>query len=797
MKTHQDRTRRVSVVGKLALSLFLALVLLSGSTTVWASHNGPVFFVDDDNPVGDDMDGDYHFHSIQAIFDTLNDPKAFPKIGENDRILVDPGTYVGNITISVKGVVLESTEGRDLTKFEGSITISAKDVKVIGFDLDATGQDSGFVVRSNNALLQGNKAHNAKAAGIVVEDSSDEVQLLDNEVFNNGTEGIHVQGNSDNGLIQNNQIRSNGAIGVFVSESSDRITVSDNDVSLNQSEGIKVQGSDGAEVSANRVKNNALDGVRFEDANDGTIANNQVNSSGGFGISVVDSDNNSVNDNTTGSNDGGGIAVRGSQLSAQRNEVLNNTITDNIRAGSAGVLLEGDASSNKVQANTISSNSFGVRLKSTSMGGAPGNNLVEKNDILDSPEDGIEVSGSAGRNRFVGNTLSGNNKAGVHLNNAEGNDEVLNNKINNNGHQGVLAEGSPRNTIAHNEIKDNGREGVALADASNNNVLDNAIDHNRKDGIALSGASDNNDIEDNQILNNRQNGVNASGANNLDLRHNVIQGNVARGVSFDGVSGADVANNEISSSNTGGVWINASGNLDIEQNNIHDNVQFGLNASDTTELKADRNWWGSGRGPAGAFEGQGNAVLGVDVPTQVFPWLTAPYQLLRLGSTAGRIIDDFGFGDPASFLAMDKSDADVDFFKVNAEENGLIITSKFENFSDLASSKGTEAATCPSPFCVGQLQGAIKALSVLVSGLNSGTTLINVKYNESELNGATPETLRLYYWDPTCDAGCSISGGRWVQLPGQSRSNVNIVEGEISVDILKQGRIIALAPGGN
>ncbi|MFQ6117582.1 MAG: hypothetical protein ACE5LQ_04875, partial [Candidatus Bipolaricaulia bacterium] len=84
--------------------------------------------MDDDNPPEDDTDGDYHFHSIAAIFAE----GAFPKIRENDTIIVDPGTYEGNITIGVKGVTLKASQGRELTKFLGSITITAKDVQVIG-----------------------------------------------------------------------------------------------------------------------------------------------------------------------------------------------------------------------------------------------------------------------------------------------------------------------------------------------------------------------------------------------------------------------------------------------------------------------------------------------------------------------------------------------------------------------------------------------------------------------------------------------------------------------------------------
>lgn len=762
------------MVGKLGFSLILAFLLLGSSfaVTAWASHDGPIFYVDDDNPESDDFDGDYHFNSLAAVFDSSN--SAFPSVGENDLIIVDPGTYNGSITISVKGVILKAPEGRDLTKFVGQITITAKDVQVIGLDVDATGQSAAFVVQNDNVMLEGNKAHNSSEAGILVEAGSDNVTLKGNEVFNNGTEGILVRSDSDSAVIENNQARSNGAIGIFVSGSSDRVSVSNNGVSLNQSEGIKVQDSDLAEVRGNSVTNNALDGIRFEDANDGNVLENSVSSSGGYGISLVDSDNNSVRQNELASNDGGGIALRGSQASSKRNIVEGNTITGNIRAGSEGLLLEGDVSSNVILGNTIANNSFGIRFKSTSMGGAPSNNVIDGNDIKDSPEDGIELSGSAGRNQIRKNTLSGNNKAGIRANNENGNDQFENNEIFNNGQQGIIIDASARNTVAHNEIRDNGRAGIALVNgASNNNVIANIVSRNRSDGIAISGGSNSNDLEDNTVSGNRQNGVLLENVNKLDVRGNTIKDNVAHGIEIVSSSDVDVENNQINGNNTGGIFVSASATLDIEQNDILDNTQFGLSATpDTFDLKADRNWWGAARGPAGVFEGTGNAALGV-VVADVFPWLTAPFAHLRLGSTAGEIIDDFGFDDPASFLAQDKADIDVNFFKVDPEEDGMIIVSKFET---------------DRPEALSSLNGALKAISVLVSGLRSGTTLIDVKYKDSELPpGVNKDTLRLFYYD----------GSRWVQLDGRSRSNVNIVEGELPVAVLRDGVILAIAPGGN
>lgn len=786
------------MVGKVTLS-FLVAILLFASPSVWASQNGPVFFVDDDNSPSDDCDGDFHFHSIAAVFATLNNPNAFPKLDENDTIVVDPGNYSTSVTyaagecqdinatsidISKKGVVLEAPEGRDLTKFAGQIIISAKEVRVIGLDVDATGQSSAFLVLNDNVLLDANKAHNASEAGIVVDEGSDNVTVTNNEVFNNGTDGVFVRGDSDGTTISTNQIRSNGAIGVLVYGASDRAVVQDNKISLNQSEGVKVQDSDFAEVENNDVTNNALDGIRFEDANDGVINNNTISSSGGYGIALVDSDSNEVSANSTTNNDGGGVALRGSEHSSKRNLILQNTITDNIRAGSEGVLLEGDVTSNTIQGNTINNNSFGVRFKTPSSGSSPSNNTIDNNTIQDSPEDGIEILGSEGRNTIKANTLSGNNKAGIRVVNFSGNDEFKNNKIFNNGHQGILIDGSPRNTVQANEITNNGREGIALTNgAVNNNVLDNIVKDNRSQGIAATAGANGNDIETNTVSGNRQNGIMLDGVEKVDVRGNTVERNVARGLAIENSNGIDVEHNKVTRNNTGGVWIRSSVELDIEQNNIFDNTEFGLAVDQewpapavmSENLKADRNWWGASRGPAGVYEGNGNAVLGVHVE-HIFPWLTAKFEYLTLGTTSGEIFDDFGAGNQSEFVAMDKADIDISFFNIDAEEDGIVIVSKF----DLA-------VDSEKPAELEQLPGAIKAISLLVSGLNSGDTVLSVQFTDEELNGVNKDILALHYWD----------GSNWVQLNSRSFANINLVEGELSVETLRNGVVLAVAPGGN
>lgn len=782
------------MVGKVTLS-FLIAILLFASPSVWASQNGPVFFVDDDNPPSDDCDGDFHFHSIAAVFATLSNPNVFPKLDENDTVVVDPGNYstavtyaagecqdiVGSaIEISKKGVILKAPEGRDLTKFAGQIIITAKEVKVIGLDVDATDQTSAFLVLNDNVLLDANKAHNASEAGIVVDAGSDNVSITNNEVFNNGTDGVHVRGDSDDATVDGNQLRSNGAIGVFVSGASDRATVSNNQISLNQSEGVKVQDSDFADVMDNEVTNNALDGIRFEDANDGMIADNVISSSGGYGVALVDSDSNEVNGNSTTNNDGGGVALRGSEHASKRNLILENTITDNIRAGSEGILLEGDVTSNVIQGNDISNNSFGIRFKTPSSGASPSNNTIDNNNISGSPEDGIEVLGSEGRNTIKSNTLTGNNKAGIRVVNNSGNDEFKNNKIFNNGHQGILIDGSPRNTVEANEVTNNGRQGIALANgASNNNVMNNMVKDNRSDGITAADGANGNDIEGNEVSGNRQNGILLDSVDKVDVRSNTVERNVARGLSIENSTAIDVEHNTITRNNTGGVWIRSSVELDIEQNDIFDNSEFGLAVDQewpapetmSDNLKADRNWWGASRGPAGVYEGNGNAVLGVHVE-HVFPWLTAPFDYLTLGTTSGEIFDDFGAGNQSEFVAMDKADIDVSFFNVDSEEDGMVIVSKYQD---------------EKPEALEQLPGAIKAISLLVSGLNSGDTVLSVTYTDEELGGANKDTLALYYWD----------GSSWTQLNGRSFSSVNMVEGELSVEALRDGVILAVAPGGN
>mgnify|MGYP000131450759 CR=1 FL=1 len=776
------------------ISLFVllaALLALAPAPTLLAHHGGPIVFVDAKNPPSADKVCDFHFHSIKAAL--TNCPQELP---DNATILVDPGIYnEGQLTISVKGLRLQSSGGAERTKILGSIDIQAKGVLLQGFDINANGFDDAVVVENIQVHLVGNKLHDAKHEGILVEGSSDDVLISGNEPFNNGRIGIRVLGNSRNAQIEKNKVRSNGTSGISIEENSDGFLITDNTISLNQGEGISISGSDNGQIAKNQLTGNGLEGIELQVANGNTIVDNTVSSSSLYGISLVASDNNEVRGNQVSSNGAGGIALREGDQAAQRNTVESNQILGNIKAGASGVLLEGDVTGSIVLNNTLSNNSFGIRFTQSTAKHSPSNNTLVSNEISDSDQDGISVEASAGQNVFRSNKINSNNGVGLYISAGQGNDEVAGNSLESNGDQGILIEGSPRNTVHDNTLTANGGQGIALmsgADATS--VIKNTITSGEQEGVFLSGVNDV-VVLGNTIQNNQQDAIFGQKVGTLRLEDNTLSGNLERGIALSTCSvRVDIDTNTVSGNAEGGIALNDCNVVDLQNNDITDNVIFGLSTSgQVDQIQAQRNWWGDPRGPAGVFEGAGNAVLGLTTE-QVLPWLTAGHNQLIESSVTGFMLRDFGLGK-VELDAMDRADLRVELFNLSKEDRGAAVLGKYQQgqprvLSECQSRQPPDLVACNAapPNLLAGLTGVVKTVSVLTSGFAAGDALIEVGYDDAELaDGVKKANLALFYYNP--------DKGSWDRLTGQSQTKINLVNGQISVKQLRAGAIIALATG--
>ncbi len=780
--------------GVLLGGLLWALGNLLGAPAVQADHGGPIVFVDIKNPPEADEDCDAHFRTLRAALENC----ALP---EHAIVIVDPGVYdEGRLVVSVKGLVVQSSGGAQRTKINGCFVLEAKQVELRGFDVNAKDQqdcENAVTIANREVIVTDNIIREAAAHGIEVAEASDNVTLTRNQLFNNGGIGIRVLGESQGLQIARNRVQSNGASGIVLEGNADRFTISENEVRLNLGTGVLVLGADGGQITNNTIASNGLEGLKLDKANNNVIVNNEIVSNGLFGVALVGSDNNEVRSNALTGNRAGGVALRGNAVPAQRNTVESNTISESTQSGASGILLEGDVTGSIILKNTIVRNSIGVRLtRSDVTEGEPSNNTLDSNEIRENDADGIRIEASFGLNFFRSNRIAANNGIGVHVRGGMGNDTFAENIIEDNGDDGIRVVDSPRNTLEGNEITGNGggdnsgglTDGgaIVLLRADSTVVRRNLLHDGEANGLLIL-ESKNVKVMENTVERHQQDGLKGQQLEGLFVEGNLFRANRERGLAIRGCRRPDFQGNVVTQNGLGGIFLADCEGANLQRNDITENLRFGLWAENVPDLSARRNWWGDPKGPAGVYEGSGNAVvlIGVrggnsfpleqdEVVRILLPWLTDRVGQLHERSVRGFVLADFGPGK-VELDAMDRTDVRISLFRVGKEARGIAIVAKYAT-----ALPAEDSIYRPAP-----LANALKTIGVLINGFGTGTALLEVTYADEELpEGVIKEALRLFYWD----------GSAWVPLPGKSLQGVNLVEGEIDVSRLRAGAIIALAP---
>ena len=734
-----------------------------------------------------------NFKTLTAALQWARESRQKPR-SEFGVIIVAPCTYreslTGELAIDVKGLQWIARAGREKTKIIGSVEIIAKHVLFVGFDVDADGAEVALAIKEDFVAVSNNKFHNAAGAGVSITNGAEGVILLRNEIFNNGGEGVKIDEASANVRLEENKIRSNGSIGVYVGADSDRAVISRNEIIFNRGEGVFVTDNDGIEISTNELATNAMDGIKLEKANGAVILKNKISASGVYGITIQASDNTEVRENELVHNNAGGIAIKEGERSAKRNTVQGNTISNNARAGAAGILLAGDVSGNVFLKNSILNNSFGVKLVAQESGRAPSNNIFQENSIRGSHEDGIFIQESDGRNTFRSNELSGNNGHGVRVAEGARNDTFVNNVIKDNGKSGVFLERASRHTLRENQILLNGEAGVVLDGATGIILQLNQIRENEREGVRLANGSVNADLIANTVEANRWHGLSAQGVTSLDARQNTFLGNYGAGVFLTETTAVGFDHNRVLQNGQGGIDLGVgSSKIDLEFNDIVGNTQFGLRLAsglDETTIRADRNWWGDPNGPSGVFEGRGDSVIGIRLNRDctaegavissspcpiILPWLLAPTAELVENSITGWIFRKFGNGR-AEFDASTTASTRLRFYNVDVNADGVVIVARYRN---------------GFPQQRALLENPVKVVSVLASGVHSGVAQIEIEYTDAEIKGIDESKLCLLYFDR--------GAGGWKRLECFVKAQANLVTAEIPVSVLNTAPPIALATG--
>jgi parallel beta-helix repeat protein len=790
-----SHTRDLGVACRTALLITIS-ILGFALFTPWAlaSHGGPTTFVDANSPANEDNDCDFHFKTLAAALKPPSSQCHSPD--EYSTIIVRPGAYnEQKLEVKRNGLKIQSSDGMTATKINGCFEISGKDVELSGFDINAETCDHGIAVLNNNVRLLANKVHGAKINGIEVAAAGDESIIEGNEIVNNTNFGLHAVNGSHRLRIVNNRINSNGSHGVALDTDNDFFVIQGNEVNLNQQNGIWIRASDYGSISNNRLSANKLNGVALEEAHANQVNGNSITGSDRFGVSIAGGSSNEVQNNTLKTNAGGGLALIGNAFRAIGNRVLTNEIQGHNRPTASGIVLEGDVVGNLVGKNKLINNTVGIRFAPAASGNGAGSNRIEENEIQDSVQQGVLVQGSFGINVFRANKIIESNQEGLKILGGRGNEEITGNVIERNGSAGVYIENSNGNFIHGNQISRNSGHGVALKKTVNTTISENTVLNDEQHGVLLEEASQTT-IRENTIAGQQKDAIHGAGVSGVVISGNTLNLQDGRGVSLTDCTASpiDLEMNLVSRNSLGGVFLSNCKGADVQMNEIVDNLRFGLwveKVSGSQDIQARRNWWGDPKGPAGIFSGAGNAVIMMGVQggnsfmleedqilESVLPWLTDRLKEQLEDSVTGFLVRGAG-SDSLEINALGSADTHVMLSGTEQRDKGIAVVAKYEGALPTSNSHYAPLPPLPS---------VLKTVNVFTGGFSKGTAVVAVQYTDAELqaSGAAKENLRLFYFDPT--------NRRWVPMPGKSMENVNWVQGEIAVELLRQGIIIALAP---
>lgn len=738
---------------KLLLACWLVSLVLAAQAQ--ASHSGPPFYIDDDSPPEEDFDGDYHFHSIRAALE------QFPHPQEGDTLFIAPGVYEGDLLLQVEGLSLQATGPAEQTVVAGRIVVAAKRVTLANLTVDGTGRASGVSILDDKAVVKGFRVFGADVGVSLGEGAPVRDAVLEgNRLYHNGV-GLRGKDVSHSAMRGNTVEANRGSGGVL--EGVDHVTLSDNVWASNGEAGLSLENGRDVRLEREQALHNAGHGMALSDVQRAALDQVACSENGEVGVRFNDALDNAISGSRFERNGTAGAKLEGR---SQGNAIAGNQFRGHSDEAAAGLWLVGQAYDNQVRDNEWVENRVGIRF-SQAHGEAPASNQVEGNRIEGSSGEGIRIEASAGDNLFINNQLLGNNAHGAYV--AGKNDRWQDNRIQQSGGSALVLDGARNLVVKTNELSDNQGHGIELRTGAQNNVLlSNVVQGNDQSGISLEN-SPNNRVEDNTIQGNQRHGVAIAGSPDLRVSDNRIRRNGALGLWMNEANRVEVRGNVILENNLGGVGVEQSGAVDVEANAIVANLHVGLRAQQS-EVLARRNWWGDALGPAGLFEGRGNAVTGVELD-RVMPWLPAEPQRLELASVSAALLDSVGLGEVLEFDWSDRAQLTWQLSEVGRDG---------ERFSLAAvlMSRTREPVLEGAP----PLPGALALYGLQVSGFSGGSSQLTVSYPELPAD-VDPKALRLWWWE----------GERWVVLPGSARPALHQVSGEVETARLKPGWI-ALAP---
>ncbi len=414
----------------------------------------------------------------------------------------------------------------------------------------------GMRIRQVEGYLEGNEFSKNRWGARFLESK---LSLIDNLVQSNYELGISCFKSELD--MRGNQILGNQRVGIWVRSSP--VMLSDNQISGN-GEGIQLRDSTLSIIEGNQISNNGLAGLASQNSR------------------LI------ISDNRIRENQDGIRIKQGASVVRKANE-----IDANRRHGISGEECGAYIWDNLIHHNGEDGLSF--KKSSINVGG---------NDIHHQQQSGIDCQERSAAN-LQENIIEYNREAGVEIHQGDiiakeniirsnnlglwidksGVVVVLYNRIETNATIGIMCDTIIGN-IQGNLISDNGQQGIksVLAEFS---LRNNLIKNNKEQGI-LDNASriliSNNQVRENQL------GIQLNATETAVIKDNLIYSNLKEGILSIETEALNIEGNKLSGNTIGLATDNEARLL---ENNIYDNLEYGIFLTGESDIKAERNWWGT------------------------------------------------------------------------------------------------------------------------------------------------------------------------------------------------------------
>lgn len=741
----------LAYIWKQRWALGWVLIFLGALLGGQAENEGNTFYIDPSLPQTENSDGDYHFSSIQAAFDS----DIHPYVSENDIVVLKPGTYEESVEIAVPGVLMRGEGGTSQTHIIGTVTLTEDQITLRGIHIDASNQTNGLVVQDAQATLEDVYVDHASDAGIFLDEAL-RATLNNVRVNNHGGAGLHAV-EADELQIENSRFQANGGAGIWL-QHTETVTVDNNVFTLNGVAGLHLENTNNSEFRDNVFENNTQYGLWALDSTQNMYRFGEFNNNGTFGLVLEDSTRSTIarsvfHNNGVEGTPAGGILLKGRSA---ENTFDDNDIRGHSNVGSAGIYLTGDVNANTFVENTLVINQVGIYLSNEE--GQPETNTFERNHIESSHGAGVFSQGR--NNQYLENTLTHNNGPGFSLDQAEG-EKLERNQITGNSEAGVYVTHSTQVKLIDNLLIDN-VNGLVAEDLQQSEFQGNHIQDNFGKGIKVlrGGALK---VTGNSILGNREDGVWLENIEQSTLSKNVFLKNQEAGVQLEHSQSVEIYENGFEE-NEGGLAVWGGSEVTVQFNNFVNNTSFGLWAMDEENLDARYNFWGSDQGPSGVsptmLSYDNDLVREVSIE-KVFPWLPEPISLINQPSVKGWFFEQ----TPAqSKVHVSRAGVLIDFANVNFNKGWLTVFTPLER-PDNAPPLGEE----------------FQYFTVSSGGRLEGTVKLTVPYDADNLSEEVPVSdLRLFLWD----------GVAWEELPGEVDMQEHTLTGEVDANRLERATLM-------